>query len=116
MELRGPERWPALPSISLKLRSISALRGWAQRCIAVEVRKIRWMITAYFLLPEITEVTACMNFGTRRTSNSESPGEVARLAQLPGTDRADLVRGAVQALLAAPEVDRAGIRIDEGDL
>jgi len=57
-----------------------------------------------------------MNFGTRRTSNSESPGEVARLAQLPGTDRADLVRGAVQALLAAPEVDRAGIWIDEGDL
>jgi hypothetical protein len=74
------------------------------------------MITAYFLLPEITEVTACMNFGTRRTSNSESPGEVARLAQSPGIDRADLVRGAVQALLAAPEVDRAGIWIDEGEI
>jgi signal transduction histidine kinase/CheY-like chemotaxis protein len=57
-----------------------------------------------------------MNFGTRKTSNSESAGEVARLAQSPGTEKADLVRGAVQALLATSEVDRAGVWIDVGEI
>jgi signal transduction histidine kinase/CheY-like chemotaxis protein len=57
-----------------------------------------------------------MRFGGRQNADSESFGEMARLAQSPGTEKADLVRGAVQSLLAAPEVDRAGVWIDEGDI
>jgi signal transduction histidine kinase/CheY-like chemotaxis protein len=56
-----------------------------------------------------------MKFGVKKNTATESNGEVARLALLPGTDNADLVRGAVQALLAVSEVDRAGVWIDEGD-
>ena len=41
---------------------------------------------------------------------------MARLAQSPATERVDLVRGAVQALLAASEIDRAGVWIDEGEI
>ncbi|HEY4907608.1 MAG TPA: ATP-binding protein [Candidatus Acidoferrum sp.] len=41
---------------------------------------------------------------------------MARLAQSPGTEKADLIRGAVQALLAASEVDRAGVWIDAGEI
>ena len=55
-----------------------------------------------------------MRFGRKQNPNDERAGEVARLAQLPGTDKADLVRCAVQALLAGADVDRAGVWIDEG--
>jgi signal transduction histidine kinase/CheY-like chemotaxis protein len=57
-----------------------------------------------------------MRFGRKQNPNDERAGEVARLAQLPGTDKADLVRCAVQALLAGADVDRAGVWIDEGDI
>jgi hypothetical protein len=57
-----------------------------------------------------------MRFGSKKNAGTESNGEVARLALLPGTDKTDLVRGAAQALLAVPEVDRAGVWIDEGDI
>ncbi len=57
-----------------------------------------------------------MRFGGRQNADSESFGEMARLAQSPGTEKADLVRGAVQALLAASDVDRAGVWIDEGEI
>jgi signal transduction histidine kinase/CheY-like chemotaxis protein len=57
-----------------------------------------------------------MRFSGKQNVNTESSGEVARLVQSPGTDKADLVRGAVQALLAASDVDRAGVWIDEGDV
>src|ERR1700722_977576 len=63
-----------------------------------------------------TAVLIRMRFGGRQNADSESFGEMARLAQSPGTEKADLVRGAVQSLLAAPEVDRAGVWIDEGDI
>jgi signal transduction histidine kinase/CheY-like chemotaxis protein len=57
-----------------------------------------------------------MRFGRKQSANDERAGEVARLAQLPGTDKAELVRGAVQALLAGSDVDRAGVWIDEGEI
>jgi signal transduction histidine kinase/CheY-like chemotaxis protein len=57
-----------------------------------------------------------MRFGGKKNAETESNGEVARLALLPGSDRADLVRGATQALLAVSEIDRAGVWIDEGDI
>jgi signal transduction histidine kinase/CheY-like chemotaxis protein len=56
-----------------------------------------------------------MRFGGKKNTATESNGEVARLALLPGTDHTDLVRGATQALLAVSDVDRAGVWIDEGD-
>ena len=55
-----------------------------------------------------------MRFG-RKNAESPGAGEVARLAQLPGTDKTDLVRGAVQSLLAGSDVDRAGVWIDDGE-
>jgi signal transduction histidine kinase len=57
-----------------------------------------------------------MRFGSRQNAHAEGSGELARLALSPGTDKADLVRGAVQALLAAADVDRAGVWIDEADV
>ena len=57
-----------------------------------------------------------MRFGGKKNAETESGGEIARLALLPGSDRTDLVRGAAQALLAVSEVDRAGVWIDEGDI
>jgi signal transduction histidine kinase/ActR/RegA family two-component response regulator len=57
-----------------------------------------------------------MRFGRKQNSNDERAGEVARLAQLPGTDKADLVRCAVQSLLSSADVDRVGVWIDEGDM
>src|ERR1700744_2422988 len=57
-----------------------------------------------------------MRFGRKQNSNDERAGEVARLAQLPGTDKADLVRCAVQSLLSSADVDRVGVWIDEGDI
>jgi signal transduction histidine kinase/CheY-like chemotaxis protein len=57
-----------------------------------------------------------MRFGGKQNAGSEGFGDMARLAQSPGTEKADLVRGAVHALLAASEVDRAGVWIDEGDV
>lgn len=56
-----------------------------------------------------------MIFSSKRDSNVESRGDVARLAQSLSTDKTDLVRGAVQALLVASEIDRAGVWIDDGD-
>ncbi len=52
---------------------------------------------------------------SKKNAESPSAGEVARLAQLPGTDKTDLVRGAVQSLLAGSDVDRAGVWIDDGE-
>jgi hypothetical protein len=66
-------------------------------------------------LQDATNVIVRMNFGSRESSNTESHGEVARLALLPGTDKPDLVQGAVKALLGAAEVDRAGAWMDEGE-
>src|ERR1700722_10909532 len=63
-----------------------------------------------------TAVLIRMRFGGRQNADSESFGEMARLAQSPGTEKADLVRGAVQSLLAASEVDRAGVWIDAGEI
>jgi signal transduction histidine kinase/ActR/RegA family two-component response regulator len=57
-----------------------------------------------------------MRFSSRQNAGSEGLAEMARLAQSPGTEKTDLVRGAVRALLAASEVDRAGVWIDEGDI
>ena len=57
-----------------------------------------------------------MRFGRKQNPNDGRLGEVARLAQSPGTDKGDLVRSAVQALLAGSDVDRAGVWIDEGDI
>jgi signal transduction histidine kinase/CheY-like chemotaxis protein len=57
----------------------------------------------------------CMRFGSKQNANAENLSEVARLGQSLGADKSDLVRGAVQALLGASEVDRAGVWIDEGD-
>jgi signal transduction histidine kinase/ActR/RegA family two-component response regulator len=57
-----------------------------------------------------------MRFSGKQNGRAESSGEVARLAQSPGTDKTDLVRGAVQALLGAAEVDRAGVWIDGGEI
>src|ERR1700722_4552186 len=57
-----------------------------------------------------------MRFGSKRNVDAEGSGEPARLALSPGTDKADLVRSAVQALLAAADVDRAGVWIDEADV
>src|SRR5579862_4219343 len=57
-----------------------------------------------------------MRFGNRENGGTGSLAEMARLAQSPGTEKADLVRAAVQALLAVSEVDRAGVWIDEGEI
>ncbi len=57
-----------------------------------------------------------MRLGSRQNAYTEGSGHLARLALSPGTDKADLVRGAVQALLAADDVDRAGVWIDEPDI
>lgn len=57
-----------------------------------------------------------MRFGRKQDQRDERAGEVARLAQLPGTGEADLVRGALQALLAGSAVDRAGVWIDKGEI
>ena len=57
-----------------------------------------------------------MRFSGKQNGHSEGSGNVARLAQSPGTDKSDLVRSAVQALLSARDVDRAGVWIDEGEI
>ena len=56
-----------------------------------------------------------MKFTGRQNGHRPASGEVARLAQSPGMATAELIKAAVQSLLGASEIDRAGVWIDDGD-
>jgi len=99
-----------LAAISLNLLSIFGGQDGDADAVVVNPGEFPWVI----YLGNSTERR--MRFSSRQNEGSESLAEMARQAHAQGTGKADLVRGAVQALLAASEVDRAGVWIDEGDI